>query len=117
MKKIIAIIRPEKYFATKDALNVAGFAAASMKEVVGRGKERVAFEIVDANETSTAYNEYLVAKKWIEIYIRDEDEERLVKTIFSVNSSEHHGDGKIFVLPVEECIRIRTGEKSENALM
>lgn len=119
MKKVIIIIRPDKYFETKDALIASGFTSFSQKLVYGRGRQSVDFSIAaEENNSDNDIMEYpLVAKKEITIILRDEDLKTLVQTVFCINSTGHSGDGKIFVLPVENAIRIRTNEQSENALM
>lgn len=120
MKQVIIIIRPNFYFKTKQALSENRFFAMSTKEVLGRGKVRVHFTAGEAGKdevTDEVYENALVAKKMIEMVVPDDDVERLVEIILSVNSHGVDGDGKIFIQPVEESIRIHTGETGEDALM
>ncbi|MDO4299803.1 MAG: P-II family nitrogen regulator [Clostridia bacterium] len=119
MKQLIITIRPSKYYELKDKLLSEGFNSMSTKEVLGRGKSPVVFE---ANATGSgtvmaSYNHPMVAKKMIEIYSRDEDCEKIIEIVKSVSSTGTSGDGKIFVLPVEQALRVRTGEKDVNAIM
>lgn len=118
MKQVLIIIRPNFYYQTKDALIEQHFYAMSSKDVVGRGKtaiQRSAKE--EGPEVDSVYSDNMIAKKMIEIYVRDEDLDRLVETISKVNRHNKAGDGKIFVVPVEDSIRIHTGENGDNALV
>ena len=112
MKQVMIIVRPGCYFKTKQALSDNRFFAMSTKEVhftSGEGKETSA-----VNEV---YENALVAKKLIEMVVPDEAVDSLIQLVLSVNSHGTEGDGKIFVLPVEESIRIHTGETGEDALV
>lgn len=113
MKEVMIILRPKMYFPTKDALDKAGFHSMTIREIIGRGKHPVQY---DFDEEDTV-KPRLVAKKMIEMYVRDEDLQFLIDTIVEVNKTNHAGDGKIFVLPVEEAVRVRTGEKGLEAIM
>ena len=116
MKQVMIIVRPGCYFKTKQALSDNRFFAMSTKEVLGRGKAFVHFTSGEGKETSAVnevYENALVAKKLIEMVVPDE----AVDSLLSVNSHGTEGDGKIFVLPVEESIRIHTGETGEDALV
>lgn len=115
MKQVIIIIRTNKYFETRDALQKANFGAISEKEIIGRGKKEGHYTAVTGEESHAHYS--FSAKRMIEVYVRDEDLDHLIKTVVSVNQTGTVGDGKIFVLPAETAIRIRTGEKDINAIM
>ena len=120
MKQIVIILRPNCYFKTKQALSDNRFFAMSRKEVLGRGKATVRFTAGEDDTMSAAervYENALVAKKMIEMIVPDEAVNAVVDIVLSVNSHQTEGDGKIFVLPVEESIRIHTGEKGEDALI
>lgn len=120
MKQIVIILRPNCYFRTKQALSDNRFFAMSTKEVLGRGKATVRFTANEGNPMTTAekiYENALVAKKMIEMIVPDEAVKAVVDIVLSINSHGTEGDGKIFVLPVEESIRIHTGEKGEDALI
>ncbi|MBO6176950.1 MAG: P-II family nitrogen regulator [Treponema sp.] len=115
MKQVIIIIRTNHYFKTRNALQKANFGAISEKEILGRGKKSGHYTAVTGEESFANYS--FSAKRMIEIYVRDEDVDRLIKTVVGVNRTGTQGDGKIFVLPAESVIRIRTGEKNIDAIM
>ena len=120
MKEVIIIVRPGKYFATKDALTQARFFAMSSKEVLGRGKARVFYqsgEGVDAPCPNTNYERAFVAKRMLKIFVPDEQVDELVQVVLDANGTGNHGDGKLFVLPVESALRIHTGETGNDALV
>jgi nitrogen regulatory protein PII len=106
------------YYQTKEALIEKHFYSMSIKDVVGRGASAISFySQEDEKMANSAYSDPMIAKKMIEIYVRDQDVEELIDTIRLVNSKNQAGDGKIFVLPLERCQRIHTGEINDNALM
>ncbi len=115
MKQVIIIIRTNKYFQTREALVKANFGSISEKEIIGRGKKTGRYTAVTGEESTANYS--FSAKRMLEIYVRDEDVDRLIKTVLEINQTGTAGDGKIFVLPAETAIRIRTGEKDTNAIM
>lgn len=120
MKEVIIIIRPGCYFKTKNALTEHRFFAMSTKEVLGRGRAGVVFSASECDkktEDDEIYNNMLVAKKMISIVVPNEAVNELINVVLSVNSHNAEGDGKIFVLPVYDCVRIHTGETTEDALM
>jgi len=119
MKDVIIIIRPNKYYETKKALTENRFFSMSTKKVLGKGKNGVLFEpqYPDSQADEYIHNDILVAKRIIDIIVKDEDVDRLIKIVLKINSNGISGDGKIFVLPVEQCIRIHTGEKGEDAII
>lgn len=106
------------YNRTKTALEEAGFNAFSAINVHGRGKEAVKFTPTSTNEDKehVDYHRFM-AKKMLLLFLRDEDEERLINTIIATNRTKNSGDGKIFIIPVNESIRIRTGETNNEALV
>lgn len=121
MKEIIAMIRSNKISATKQALADQGFPAYTCRKVMGRGKK--SFEpsfyqvAVEEEELSNApIGEYiasasrLVPKRLFTLVVQDEEVSKVVETITEANSEGNPGDGKIFVLPINESIRIRDGE-------
>lgn len=119
MKEVLIYIRPNKYFSTKDALNQAGFGAFSSENVLGRGSHEVVCEVNYTTNTEhpLPIHSNLVAKKQISLVVRDTDVKKIIDIVVNENRTGNHGDGKIFVLPVTETIRIRTGEKNDNALV
>jgi nitrogen regulatory protein P-II 1 len=112
MKKIEAIIRDTKLDEVKQAINRLGATGMTVTEVKGCGRQRGHKELY----RSTEFVVSLLPKVKIEIVAKDEDVEKLVNAILESARTGAIGDGKIFILPVEEAIRIRTGEKGENAL-
>jgi len=117
MKKVMIIIRPERYRETKEALEQAGFSAYSVMSVLGRGKKLVEFLAGDgSHDNQTASYHRLMTKKMIMVYINDEDERLLSETVIKINKTDQEGDGKIFVVPVTRSVRVRTGEENEDAL-
>lgn len=120
MKEIVIILRPNCYFKTKEELSKNRFFAMSTKEVLGRGKKPIVYKsyIGDTpTKEESVYENALVAKKMIKMVVPDEDVRTVVDLILSVNSRGNEGDGKIFILPVEESIRIHTGERGEEAIV
>lgn len=118
MKELMIFLRPNRYFKTKEALNEARYYSMSTKDVLGRGKAGVAFAAIEGNKPQDiAYENSLVSKKMIEMVVMDEDVQKVIDIVTSVNSQNQEGDGKIFVLPVEDSIRIHTKEKGIDALI
>ncbi len=106
MKMVKAIIKPERFEFVKKALEDKGFIGMTISEVKGRGEQKgIALQyrgglmIVD-----------LLPKIQLEIVVRDSDVDTIVVTITEAARTGKIGDGKIFILPVEKSIRIRTGE-------
>lgn len=116
MKEAVIIIRPNKYFETKEKLIEAGFNAMTTKEIIGRGKAKSEYTINAYDEHAIVGLE-VIAKKLIDIYVRDEDVDKLIETVLEVNSTNTKGDGKIFIMPVEEVIRIRTNQTGDDGLV
>jgi nitrogen regulatory protein P-II 1 len=107
MKKIEAIIKPFKLEEVKDALAEVGIQGMTITEVEGFGRQKGHTEIYRGSE----YTQNLLPKIKIEVVLPDELVEAAVDTIIKTARTGKIGDGKIFVLPVEEAIRIRTGER------
>ncbi|POP32793.1 P-II family nitrogen regulator [Lactonifactor longoviformis] len=114
MKEVLIILRPKMYFKTKEALDGAGFHSLNVHEVIGRGKEPVQY-VLDQENGEIRHR--LAAKKMVDMFVRDEDVQHLIDTVVEVNKTNHAGDGKIFVLPVDNAMRIRTGEQGLEAIM
>jgi len=127
MKEVFAVIRQNMINQTKDALRDAGFPSMTCSKVMGRGKKQISAQILDAvssaavapetialSQIADAYR--LLPKRFINIIVKDEEVEKIVKTIIDVNSTGKPGDGKIFVMPIFETYRIRTGESGEAAI-
>ncbi len=112
MKKIEAIIKPFKLDDVKEALQEAGVEGVTISEVQGYGRQKGNTE----NYKSVEYVVDFLPKVKVEVYVRDSQAESIVKVIQKAAYSGRIGDGKIFVFPVENIIRIRTGEEGEEAL-
>jgi len=112
MKKIIAIIRPDKLESVKGALEDIGCHGITVKDVKGRGQQLGITE----NYRGRDYRIDLLPKTELEIISRDQDVEEIVETIVNTAQTGDIGDGKIFISPVEDVIRIRTGERGEKAV-
>jgi nitrogen regulatory protein P-II 1 len=106
MKMVLAIIKPERCEFVKKALEEKGFIGMTMSEVKGRGEQKgITLEYRGGKMTVD-----LLPKVKLEVVVRDKDLDELVATITGAARTGKIGDGKIFVLPVEKSIRIRTGE-------
>jgi nitrogen regulatory protein P-II 1 len=112
MKKIEAIIKPFKLDEVKEALNKTGVAGLTVTEVKGYGRQKGHVELYRGAE----YDVSFVPKVKIELVLPDGQVEQTLKVIEDTAKTGKIGDGKIFVLPVEETVRIRTGERGETAI-
>jgi nitrogen regulatory protein P-II 1 len=113
MNKIEAIIRPEKLEAVKEALAEAGFVGLNIINVTGRGVQK---GIVHAGRGGEEYRVDMLPKSRVELVVKDADTDRAVDTIIEAARTGAIGDGKIFITPVTEAIRVRTGERGEASL-
>lgn len=123
MKEIMAVIRQNKINQTKEALVQAGVSAFTARKVFGRGKG-----LVDPNALEGAVqgcvdaiaqlgqHPRLYPKRLLTIVVPDDKVPDVVKTIIATNQTGKPGDGKIFVMPIVEACRIRTGETNEDAI-
>jgi len=112
MKKIEIIIRPFKLDAVKDALTAAGIKGMTVTEVKGFGRQRGHTEIYRGAE----YQVDLVPKIKVEVVIDESTVDATIAAVQEAARTEKVGDGKIFIHPVEDVIRIRTGERGPDAL-
>lgn len=112
MKKIEAIIKPFKLDDVREALTDIGVNGMTVSEVKGFGRQKGHTEVYRGAEYAVDF----LPKIRIEIILPDELVDAAIETIVQAARSGKIGDGKIFVLPVERVIRIRTGEENENAL-
>ncbi|HXF51732.1 MAG TPA: P-II family nitrogen regulator [Dehalococcoidia bacterium] len=113
MKKIEAIIRPEKLNDVKDALAAAGIVGLNVMQVTGRGVQK---GIVHSGRGGEAYAVDMLPKVKVETVVHDNAAERVVQTILKAAWTGNIGDGKIFILPVEDAVRVRTGERGDIAV-
>ena len=112
MKKIEAIIKPFKLDDVKEALNAIGIQGMTITEVKGHGRQKGHKEIYRGAE----YVVDFIPKIKIEIIVEVEQAEQVIEAIQTSANTGKIGDGKIFVVPVEEAIRVRTGEKGKDAI-
>ena len=112
MKKIEAIIKPFKLDEVKDELNKAGVQGITVSEVKGFGRQKGHTELYRGAE----YVVDFLPKVKLEVIVPDDIAEKVVQTIINTARTGRIGDGKIFVYPVEDAIRIRTGERGKDAI-
>jgi len=112
MKKIEAIIKPFKLDDVKDALNGIGIKGMTISEVKGYGRQKGHTEIYRGAE----YVVDFIPKIKIEVVVGAEQVSQVVDTIRNAANSGTIGDGKIFVMPVERIVRVRTGEEDNDAI-
>jgi len=112
MKKIEAIIKPFKLDEVKEALQAVGVQGMTVSEVKGFGRQKGHTELYRGAE----YVVDFLPKVRIDIIVNDTDVQKVVDAIQKASKTGRIGDGKIFVSPVEEVIRIRTGETGNNAI-
>jgi nitrogen regulatory protein PII 2 len=125
MKEIIAIIRPKQVVPTKEALAKLGIPSITAIPVLGRGKQcGIAAElnidlrpnlITQGLSAGQRYMEY-IPKRLLSVVACNQDVDAIVKAIIEVNQTGQIGDGKIFVCPVDNAIRIRTDETGDKAI-
>ena len=123
MKEVMAIIRMNKINQTKKALSEAGISSMHARECLGRGKGLVDLDVLKGAEqgyeeaiAQLGSSQRLIPKRLLSIIVPEKLVKRTVTTIISANQTGKAGDGKIFVLPVGDSIRIRTGETGEATL-
>ena len=123
MKEVMAIIRMNMINKTKKALSDAGISSFMARECLGRGKGIVDFSVLRGAEkgyeeaiSQLGQTQRLIPKRWLTIVVPDKLVKRVVDTIIAANKTGKAGDGKIFVLPISETYRIRTGESGDRAL-
>jgi nitrogen regulatory protein P-II 1 len=112
MKRVEAIIKPFKLDEVKTALSAVAVQGMTVTEVRGFGRQKGHKEVYRGAE----YVVELVPKIKVEVVVPDQVVARVVETIVKAAKTGKIGDGKIFVLPIEEAVRIRTGERGEGAL-
>ncbi len=112
MKKIEAIIKPFKLEEVKESLNAIGVQGITVSEVKGFGRQKGHTELYRGAE----YVVDFLPKIKIEVVLPDDRVEPAVEAISNAAKTGRIGDGKIFIIPLEEAIRIRTGEKGEDAI-
>ena len=112
MKMIIAVIRSHRLQQVKDALSDAGVVGLTVTDVRGAGRQKGQVERYRGSE----YSMDLIPKTKLELAVEDDQCEALVQKIRDAAYTGEIGDGKIFVMPLEDGLRIRTGDRGESAL-
>ena len=112
MKLVKAIIKPFRLDEVKEALNQIGVQGMTVSEVKGFGRQKGHTELYRGAE----YVVDFLPKIELEIVVPDETADRVVEAIVESARTGHIGDGKIFVLPMEQVVRIRTGERGSDAI-
>lgn len=120
MKEVLAVIRMNKINQTKAALSKAGFPSVTAVKVVGRGRQAVDFQLAKAiNENPQdssdllpllAQGHRLIPKRMLSLVVPDDNVQQVVDALIQANQTSNPGDGKIFVLPVEDSVRVSSGE-------
>ena len=112
MKKIEAVIKPFKLDDVREALTDIGITGMTVTEVKGFGRQKGHTEVYRGAEYAVDF----LPKVKIELVLRDEQVDQVVDVIIETARSGKIGDGKIFIIPVEEAVRIRTGERADSAV-
>jgi len=112
MKRIEAIIKPFKLDEVKEALSKAGIEGMTISDVKGFGRQKGHTELYRGSE----YVVDFIPKVKIELLVNDAKAPEIVRVIETTARTGKIGDGKIFVLPLEETVRIRTGERGDDAV-
>ena len=112
MKKVEAIVRPDRLDAVMDGLTGIGYPGVTITEVRGHGKQRGIKHQWRGNEYTVA----LIPKIKVEVVVLDEDVPRTIDVLVRASRTGNIGDGKIFVTEVEEAVRVRTGDNGFNAI-
>lgn len=112
MKLITAIIKPHMLESVKDAVRTHGVVGMTISEAAGYGRQRGHTEIYRGAE----YQVDVVPKIRIELVVDDAEVEEIVNVVMDAARTGRIGDGKIWVMPVEEVARVRTGERGEDAI-
>jgi nitrogen regulatory protein PII 2 len=123
MKEIMAIVRINMMNKTKSALAEAGISSITARDALGRGKGLVDMTLLEGVEkgyeeaiSQLGQSQRLIPKRVFFIVVPDKLVSKTVKTIIKVNRTGKSGDGKIFVMPVKDSVRVRTGESGDLSL-
>jgi len=112
MKKIEIVIRPEKLESVRHALELAGSSGVMITEIEGHGKQKGVVQ----QWRGEKYKVELLPKIKLDVVVKDDEVEKITKVIIEAAYTGDIGDGKIFISPVEDAIRIRTKERGNIAL-
>jgi len=123
MKEVLAVIRMNKINVTKRALTEAGILSMTARKVIGRGQGKVDFLLLKGAEEGyeEAINQLspgpkLIPKRMLTMVVPDHKVDTVVETLIKLNQTHSPGDGKIFIMPVSDAIRVRTAETGDDAL-
>jgi nitrogen regulatory protein PII 2 len=123
MKEIMAIVRINMMNKTKSALAEAGISSITARDALGRGKGLVDMTLLEGAEkgyeeaiSQLGQSQRMIPKRVFFIVVPDKLVSKTVKTIIKVNRTGKSGDGKIFVMPVKDSVRVRTGESGDLVL-
>jgi nitrogen regulatory protein PII 2 len=123
MKEVLAFIRPNRMNATKAALTAAGISSMNAKECLGRGKGLVDFSVLKGAElgyeeaiAQLGPSQRLIPKRMVSCVVPDKFVAKTVGAFIEANRTGKAGDGKIFILPVSEAVRVRTAESGDAVL-
>ncbi len=127
MKEIVAVIRMDMINKTKDALLLENISSLNCRKVLGRGKKKVDFSLIEGIITGSdvsspvlaeaiSEGHRLIPKRMISLVVKDDEVKKVIDIIININSKGNPGDGKIFVMPVMDAVRIRTGEIGDEAI-
>lgn len=123
MKEIIAVIRPKKVNETKRALDQLGFPGMTAVPVLGRGKQKGLVGEINIEfrpgilENPKAGTMKYIPKRMLSVVVPDTAVEAVVNAIVRTNQTEQIGDGKIFICPLDNAVRVRTDEEGDSALL
>jgi nitrogen regulatory protein P-II 1 len=112
MKLVVAVVKPHKFEDVVSALHALGVNGMTLSEVRGHGRQRGHTEYYRGAEYSVEF----IPKSRIELLVEDVDAPKVVDTIAEAARTEKIGDGKVWVIPIEEALRIRTGERGSDAI-
>ncbi|MGA7874958.1 MAG: P-II family nitrogen regulator [Desulfoferrobacter sp.] len=123
MKEIMAIVRINMMNKTKRALSEAGISSITARDALGRGKGLVDLKLLEGAEkgyeeaiAQLGQSNRLIPKRILFIVVPDKLVQKTVKTIIRVNKTGKSGDGKVFVMPALDAVRVRTGESGDKIL-
>ena len=123
MKEVMAVIRMNKINQTKKALIAAGISSMHARDCTGRGKGLVDIQLLKGAElgyeeaiSQLGNSQRLIPKRMISVVVPDALTDKTVSVIIAANQTGKSGDGKIFVMPVLDAVRVRTGESGNDAL-
>ena len=123
MKELLAFVRANRIAASKEALTAAGVSSMHAKECLGRGKGMVDFSVLKGAElgyeeaiAQLGTGQRLIPKRMVSCILPDNLVPKAVEALIAANRTGKAGDGKIFVLPVSDAVRVRTGESGDTVL-